>query len=343
MKRYAIPLQSSYPKSQISNPKSGFTLVELLVVITIIGVLIALLLPAVQAAREAARQTQCRNNLKQIALAALNHEQVHGFLPTGGWATQWVGDPLRGFGRKQPAGWFYNILPYCEQQALWNMPDDGDAAIITIRQQISAGQMLQTPLAVLICPTRRLPALYPYTQSSQWAPNNSIAPTSAARTDYAANVGDNYLSEVPFSPPTNYAAADTMTWPNFSNYFTGISYNRSEIKMADIKDGASYTYMAGEKFINPDSYATGQSGGDNQYLYMGFDRDIYRWGNASCAPYQDCPGADMTFNFGSAHATGFHMALCDGSVHFINYTIAPTVHGCLANRKDGKPIDGKKF
>ena len=100
-----------------SNRRSGFTLIELLVVIAIIGVLIALLLPAVQAAREAARRAQCTNNLKQIALGAMNYEGANGMLPSGSYPN--VGDPTT----TKP--WpdhsvFERILPFMEQSALYN-------------------------------------------------------------------------------------------------------------------------------------------------------------------------------------------------------------------------------
>ena len=92
----------------------GFTLVELLVVITIIGILVALLLPAVQAAREAARRMQCGNNLKQIGLALLNYEQTCGTFPPGSLEL-----PLPGYG----ISWLGRVLPYCEQQNIYQQLD----------------------------------------------------------------------------------------------------------------------------------------------------------------------------------------------------------------------------
>ena len=103
----------------VSRPQGwGFTLVELLVVITIIGILIALLLPAVQSAREAARQSQCKNNIKQLSLGCLNHESITKRFPSNGWGWAWTGEADQGSDWNQPGGWIYNILPFIEQQPL---------------------------------------------------------------------------------------------------------------------------------------------------------------------------------------------------------------------------------
>src|SRR5688500_4486520 len=90
---------------------AGFSLVELMVAIAIIGALLGFLLPAFQAARESARRTQCQNNLKQIGLAVLNYHDQHNTFPHGGWGHEWVGVPERGIGMSQPGGWIYSTLP----------------------------------------------------------------------------------------------------------------------------------------------------------------------------------------------------------------------------------------
>jgi prepilin-type N-terminal cleavage/methylation domain-containing protein/prepilin-type processing-associated H-X9-DG protein len=348
-----VPGRSSASRNRTCR---GFTLVELLVVITIIAILIALLLPAVQAAREAARQLQCRNQLKQMSLACLHHEHLHKFFPTGGWTPVWAGDPLRGFDRRQPGGWTYNILPFCDQQALWQLPDDGNAANVTALQKARTDVMLATPLSMFICPSRRRALLYPMNQTSSFwllvnGDTTTMARTGAARTDYAANVGDTFPggNAECTDRPADYSSADAWTWPTWLTAYTGVSYVRSEVKVADVTDGLSCTYLIGEKYVDPDYYTTGEDGGDNQYLFVGLDRDTYRWGsntvNASyCWPQRDCPGnATGHCAFGSAHSNGFQMAFCDGSVQMVNYSIDLVTHAALCNRRDGKVVDGGKF
>ena len=97
----------------------------------------------------------------------------------------------------------------------------------------------------------------------------------------------------------------------------------------------------------PDYYLTGQDGGDNQYLFMGLDRDVYRWGvndgAGDCQPRQDTPGADIAPHLRQRHANGFNMAFCDGSIQTMSYSLDCTIHAALCNRHDGLAIDGKKF
>ena len=338
----------------------GFTLVELLVVIAIIGILIALLLPAVQAAREAARMMQCGNNLKQLGLAALNHESAHGQYPTGGWGYAWIGDPDRSTNHSQPGGWIFNVLPYMELNGLYEIPSgkSGAAKVAAITQ------IAQTPISGLHCPSRRAATLYPllaypglpvdhqkyFTTGGETAVLDKVA-----RADYAGNGGDEFSHIGMFGSgfsafgygPDSYEQADspagTAGFAKIAAAVNGIIFVGSEIKVADVADGTSCTYLFGEKYLSPDNYANGLDDGDNETILIGGDQDIIRWTMIGTPPLQDHPGIANYRGFGSTHPGGFKMAFCDGSVRTINYEIDEETNRCLGNRKDGMVIESDKF
>ncbi len=339
-------------------PRSGFTLVELLVVITIIGILIALLLPAVQAAREAARLVQCQNNVKQLALAALQHEHVAHWLPTGGWGYDWVGDPDCGFGRTQPGGAIYNCLPYLEQQAIHDLGLGISGLTNLATKKTVAVQMTQTLVAGLACPTRRRAVLHPVQSANQYQLTNSAAPADWFQTDYASNAGS--VFRIWMSGPGSYQSGlasanlpDGSPNSSFSDMrkTNGITAQASIVRINDITDGTTHTYLMGEKYLCPDEYYTGSDPGDDQAIVTGDSDDINRWtGNDSpptsvtpWPPALDTPGYYSAYLFGSAHLSGFNMAFCDGSVQKMNFTIDPETHRRLGCRNDGLTIDGHKF
>lgn len=333
----------------------GFTLVELLVVIAIIGVLVALLLPAVQAAREAARRMHCSNNLKQIGLAFQNHHSSQGVFPSSGWGWQWTGDADRGFGQDQPGGWGFNILPYIEMQNVRNLGKGSEG------QDKQAAMILQvgTPIPAFNCPSRRTAIAYPVVRNFELAINLTSCKEGScdvARSDYQANSGSMLTFEDSGPLSFRYVEFGRYDWP-FDDQgieqipWNGITHQRSMVTIAQITDGTSQTYCVGEKYLNPDHYATGDSDSDDQHILMGLDRDMNGFTGGSMdildksylPPQQDRAGLGLAFNFGSAHPSTFHMTFCDGSVRGISYDIDPEIHRRLGGRNDELTIDGSGY
>jgi type II secretory pathway pseudopilin PulG len=322
----------------------------LLVVIAIISILVALLLPAVQAAREAARRSQCLNHLRQISLSLLNFQDTNKTFPYGGWGQTWVGVPDRGNGPRQPGGWIYSLLPFTEEAALHDLGMGMTGAAATE----AYSQRLQTPLGLFVCPSRRAVGAWNIADDFAYVrtpkPYGDVA--MVARADYAINGGSSHV--LGLIGPIDFAQGDD---PNYwktgtsTKSFSGISHMRTAIAARRISDGLSSTYLVGEKYVEADQYTTGKSIGDNESMYAGYCTDLHRFAGAierlspplSLPPFVQplndnetaTDGIDAAARFGSAHATGFHMAYCDGSTHFIGYDVDPEVHFRAGHRSDG--------
>lgn len=329
---------------------NGFTLVELLVVIAIIGILVALLLPAVQSAREAARRLQCKNNLRQIGLASLNHESTHRTLPAGGWGFRWTGDPDMGFGAKQPGGWVFSLMPFLEEGALFSVGEGLDAEA---KEQALMRQKT-TPISSFVCPTRSSGGL-------GFGPENSINAKQppnglVAKTDYAANGGCNLpQGSGPAGPGSIHclkhyphpSVCQGLPTRDYSNKFDGAVVPRFGVKLRQIKDGTSKTMLAGERYKHI-SYRDPAHGAnvpsDNNSMYQGYDWDVVRWastytrndGSTPGYPQPDTFGPEgATYRFGSSHKSGFLAVHCDDSVHTVEFDVDPIVLARLGSRNDG--------
>lgn len=331
--------------------KSGFTLIELLVVIAIIAILIALLLPAVQQAREAARRTQCKNNLKQYGLAMHNYVDVHGSLPIAG--TNWNGaDEPPTWQHPAGVGWQVRVLPFLEQGSLYNELDWG----ITLPQSSyeSGNPRGFLPTQILLdgkparshqIPTARCPSDVSENEFIDgWAQSNYTGSAGSQKFESPPTTDCNpYLQ---FIEPlrANIHFADTTDPSEVSGLFGRLGVT---IKLHTITDGLSNTIAVGETLPDCSDQQEGW------WLYKGHGN-----AQASTAPkindfttctirggrpvlYPNCTAQsnwNIASGFRSRHVGGAQFLLADGSVRFLSENINHSTYQSLGGRADGNVI-----
>jgi hypothetical protein len=257
-----------------------------------------------------------------------------------------MGDSDRPYNHDQPGSWSYNVLPYIEQSAVHELGRDNSPVAITATKKAGNAQAAQTVLSIYNFPTRRPAALWPcvvYRNLGTQVYNCSVAgyTTTTNRSDYAVNGGTQWVMWGGGPTPSDGYAGNGFADMSGND---GIGCQRSEVSAADVSDGASCTYMLGEKYHNPDNYFTGLDYGDDHSIFAADDYDRFCWafaniktpGPCTNPPMKDRRGFVDFQRWGSAHNDIVNVAMCDGTVHPINYSIDPNVHRDLASRNDGR-------
>jgi len=330
--------------------RRGFTLIELLVVIAIIAVLIALLLPAVQQAREAARRTQCKNNLKQIGLAMHNYHDAFKMFPASsynlgiGSATYQYWTPLPPT-YKNTNG-LVMLLPYLDQGPLYNRYDQNQAGswsyvygAYTQAQQAGTGPMpannnapaTLTKLAVFLCPSDKGENKYPYA-NQYYSISDTVVGGYKTSYDFSAHYTDYYYGH--YCPVNVPRTQRTMFWAD------------SDTDMASPKDGTSNTVMFWEQCLDKYNGVAGAWGyrchvnigiDASSIFYGGINRWDYYNGVYGYTPVPGVLGQWATP--GSQHTGGCHCLLADGSTHFLSQNIDQKVLDRMVFMADGQPFN----
>jgi prepilin-type N-terminal cleavage/methylation domain-containing protein len=285
----------------------AFTLVELLVVIAIIGILVALLLPAIQAAREAARRTECASNLKQIGLGLQNYHDTFQSLPSG--ILFWPAAGPNPRGDNQMWGWGTLILPFVEQGTLH---EQMRVTEWTLRQllnrpaaQAATRNLVQSRLKVYRCPSDTTPPLPTNTpeptQFYNSGPANCPDPYYAATSNYMGVVGIWDTDEPLINGPDN----------------NGVLYANSSVRFSDVLDGTANTFAVGERNFTCSAGVwvgtRNSNGGGNQ-------GNRYNLGRVSIRPNAFW-NTGCYEGFSSFHPAGVQFVMCDGAVKFISENI----------------------